>query len=77
MKYKRDNKSYYRILGAKITLAREMRGIKQQDIALKLGISKAMYSNIEAGKNQIYVHTLASISEILDVKLERLLKNDI
>lgn len=53
---------------------REAKGIEQQAMADQLGMSKANYSNLERGVQQIYIHQLYAIAEILEVKPEKLMK---
>lgn len=73
----KDTKPFYRILSAKIRLVRELREITQQEMADKIGMSKANYNFIESGHNQIYVHQLMNIATILDVKVQRLFENNL
>ncbi|MDY0269734.1 helix-turn-helix domain-containing protein [Trichloromonas sp.] len=51
-------------------LWREHRGLTQQALADQSGISKPYLSQIESGKRQGTVETLAAIARVLDVPLE-------
>jgi DNA-binding XRE family transcriptional regulator len=53
-----------------IKLWREYRGLTQQDLAGKAGISKPYLSQIESGKRQGTVETIAAIARALDVPLD-------
>lgn len=53
-----------------IRLWREHRGLTQQELADRAGISKPYLSQIESGKRQGTVETLAAIARALDVPLE-------
>jgi DNA-binding XRE family transcriptional regulator len=53
-----------------IKLWREHRGLTQQDLADKAGISKPYISQIESGKRQGTVETIAAIARVLNVPLD-------
>jgi len=53
-----------------IRLWRARRGLTQQELADRAGISKPYLSQIESGKRQGTVETLAAIARALDVPLE-------
>lgn len=53
-----------------IKLWREHRGLTQQEVALRAGISKPYLSQIETGKRQGTVETLAAIARVLDLPLD-------
>jgi len=55
-----------------IKLWREHRGLTQQELADRVGISKPYLSQIESGKRQGTVETLSAIARALDVSLELL-----
>ena len=63
--------------GISIREARIKKGLHQADVAEQLGMSKAYYCYIEAGKRNIYFTTAVKICRILDIDikaLEKLLK---
>lgn len=53
-----------------IKLWREHRGLTQQELARRVGISKPYLSQIETGKRQGTVETLSAIARSLDVPLD-------
>lgn len=53
-----------------IKLWREHRGLTQQELAKRAGISKPYLSQIETGKRQGTVETLAAIARSLDIPLD-------
>ncbi len=53
-----------------IKLWREHRGLTQQELARKAGISKPYLSQIETGKRQGTVETLSAIARSLDIPLD-------
>ena len=53
-----------------IRLWREHRGLTQQELATRAGISKPYLSQIETGKRQGTIETLSAIARSLDVPLD-------
>jgi DNA-binding XRE family transcriptional regulator len=53
-----------------VKLWRDYRGLTQQELADRAGISKPYLSQIESGKRQGTVETLAAIARALDVPLD-------
>ncbi|WP_243375162.1 helix-turn-helix transcriptional regulator [Geotalea sp. SG265] len=53
-----------------VKLWREHRGLTQQELATRAGISKPYLSQIETGKRQGTVETLSAIARALDVPLD-------
>jgi DNA-binding XRE family transcriptional regulator len=53
-----------------LKLWREHRGLTQQELAKRAGISKPYLSQIESGKRQGTVETLSAIARSLDVPLD-------
>ncbi|KAF0216192.1 MAG: helix-turn-helix transcriptional [Geobacteraceae bacterium] len=53
-----------------IKLWREHRGLTQQELAQRVGISKPYLSQIETGKRQGTVETLSAIARALEVPLD-------
>jgi DNA-binding XRE family transcriptional regulator len=53
-----------------IKLWREHRGMTQQELAARAGISKPYLSQLETGKRQGTVETLSSIARALDVPID-------
>ena len=59
-------------MAEKMTLleARRMRGVSQEDLALKLGLSVSGYRKKEAGESRVYLDEAVRICEALRLKLE-------
>lgn len=55
---------------------REMRNYSQKYVAAKLGISQNAYSKIENNITQLTVHHVKELSQILEVPITDLLKDD-
>lgn len=60
----------------KIKSIREQKGISQEDIAFKLGISQSAYAKIECQKNKMTVDKLLQIAKILEYPLSDLVCGD-
>jgi transcriptional regulator with XRE-family HTH domain len=59
-------KTLYLILGERIRVLRNELGYSQEYVAKLLGMGRASISNIEAGKHQIPLSTLYSLTNILE-----------
>lgn len=57
---------------------REERGIKQNEISKKLGITQCAYSLFETGKrhSKMTIETARKLAEIFNLPLETVLKNE-
>lgn len=60
----------------KIRHLRELRRLRDEDMAERLGISQSTYSRLEKGEIKLDVERLRKIAEILEVPVEDLLNND-
>lgn len=58
------NREFYLALGQRIQKARRGR-LTQEELARKLGITRTSVINIEKGRQQVLVHTLADIARAL------------
>lgn len=74
-----QNKNYYVALGRQIRQARESKRTTQDDLALKVSLTRTSIINIEKGRQQVLVHTLADIAGALGVGILDLLppSNDV
>ena len=63
----------YKEIGFRLKKARKKMGFQQQEIAGKLGISRAGYSRIETGHVEITTKNLLKIAEILQISMDWLL----
>lgn len=66
----------FKQLGLNITYYRKLRGLIQEELAEKVGISRTHLSNIEApnAPTSISLETLFTIAEVLDVDPCKLLE---
>lgn len=62
-----------RIREHRIRTPRDGKKITQEHLALALGLTRAAVSNIETGKQQVYVHTLFRIADVLKVDISNFL----
>ncbi|MCK4827850.1 helix-turn-helix domain-containing protein [bacterium] len=66
-----------KILGRNIKRCRQVRGLTQEDLAKKVGLTKDTISKIELGKQEnVGLKYLISISRELNVELEQLFMAD-
>ncbi|AZP03974.1 helix-turn-helix domain-containing protein [Jeotgalibaca ciconiae] len=63
-------------IGERIKEARKEKGMTQQELAQQLNISRSAISNWEIGRNYPDIQMIVSISNLLDVSLDQLLKGD-
>lgn len=73
-----QNKNFYIALGQQIALARQNK-MTQEDLALKLSLTRTTVINLEKGRQQVLVHTLTDIASALGVSITDLLppQNDV
>ncbi len=64
---------FYRGLGLAIRAKRLSRNLTQEEVAFACSISRASLSNIEAGRQQCYVHHLHMIADTLEASVSALL----
>lgn len=69
----KDNLIDYESLGRRVKLARRRAGIRQADLAKRLGISYQYMSMIETGKRKLSLGMLVSLANELGVTTEYLL----
>ena len=55
---------------------REIKGLRQQDMADQLSMSLRSYQSLESGETKLDVERLAQIAEVLETGMEELLKQD-
>ena len=64
--------SLYVGVGRRIRDRRTTQGLSQEELAQASELSRASISNIEAGRQQVYLHHLVSIASSLRCKLQDL-----
>jgi transcriptional regulator with XRE-family HTH domain len=62
-------------IGANIGHWRNLKGLKQKDIANRAGISEAALSKIENGGPSLNVSTMEKIANALEIEVEQLFSN--
>lgn len=65
--------TFYQKLGRQIRAARKKSHLTQEALALKISLNRTSITNIEQGRQQLLVHTLVEIANVLDVAPESLL----
>lgn len=65
----------FKEIGRKIQMAREEKGLSQEQLAKALGCSQSALSNYEKGKRRLYLSHMEKLSEILDKPLEYFLES--
>jgi len=68
-----EKKRFYVVLGDKIKSARQNAGLKQQDFANFLKLSRASIVNMEKGRQHTPIHTLWDIAKILNIDVSELI----
>lgn len=67
------NQAFYQELGRRIKEARTKGRLTQEVLANKVSLTRTTVTNIEKGRQQLLVHTLVDIAEVLQVTPESLL----
>jgi len=66
---------FYFALGDRIRRARKKRKLTQDKLAKAVGLTRTSVTNIETGRQPIYIHTLVRIAELLGEPLLDLIPN--
>jgi len=75
MNKKHPNKTCKTKIGENILYWRKLKGLKQDDLAARVGISTAALSNIENGISQPHIGRLEDIAEALEIEVALLFQN--
>ena len=75
MNRKHPNKAYRINVGENILYWRKLKGLKQDDLAARVGISTAALSNIENGVSKPHIERLEDIADALEIDVAELLQN--
>jgi transcriptional regulator with XRE-family HTH domain len=62
-------------IGQTIKELRELRNISQQELAAACNFEKSNMSRIEAGRSNITLYTLYTVSSALNIEMHQLLKS--
>jgi transcriptional regulator with XRE-family HTH domain len=73
----KNNPPYSLKIGLHIRKWRELKGIKQQQLATQLGITKAALSNIENDKSDVSLHRIEDIARCLNLEAMKLFQNPV
>lgn len=65
----------FKDIGFKIQIAREEKGLSQEQLARALGCSQPALSNYEKGKRRLYLSHLEILSEVLEKPPEYFMEN--
>lgn len=65
----RNETTYQAILGRLIARKRQERGMDQEEMAQRVGVSRSTWSRIEAGSSALSIDQLAKAANALDVSL--------
>lgn len=71
----RIKKDINETIGFNIKAWREVKGVKQEWLATKIGLGKSSLSQIENGKTEITISRLLKIAEVLEIHLFHLFEN--
>lgn len=69
-----DTKEFNVMLGSFLKRKREQRGISQQQLANKLGVTKTAVSYWESGKRSMYASTLIDYCNAIDYDVDKIVK---
>jgi transcriptional regulator with XRE-family HTH domain len=72
-KYIKPKTEYRLQIGRHIRLWRDLKGVKQQELANSIGITPAALSQIENDMTEVTLHRMEDIADALGVKPEQLL----
>lgn len=75
MNKKHPNKEYKTKVGENILYWRKLKGLKQEDLAERIGISTSALSNIENGVSKPDIERLEDIADALEIEVTQLLHN--
>lgn len=75
MPNKKTNKEYKIKVGENIRTWRELKGLKQVDLAKRIDISPEALSNIETGVSKPNIERLEDIADALEIEINQLLLN--
>lgn len=70
-----EYKEFYIALGSLLKEYRERQGLKQSDIAEKLGTTKAAISNYESGYRAISAKALKDYCKAIDISVDEIFKH--
>ena len=63
----------YPAIGRAVRSARDEAGLTQEELGRRVGLKRTSITNLEAGRQQIQVHTLYALAEALGITVTALL----
>jgi transcriptional regulator with XRE-family HTH domain len=66
---------FYEELGRRINDTRKQRGLTQEELAERVGLTRTSITNIEKGRQKVLSHLLVELSGALNIPLSDLLPN--
>ena len=66
----------YKKIGLNILCARRLKGLSQEELAIKSGVSRSRISDLERGKDVCKLDTLMLLAQALDIDYRDLLKSE-
>ena len=66
----------YKKIGLNILCARRLKGLSQEELAIKSGVSRSRISDLERGKDVCKLDTLMLLAQALDMDYRDLLKSE-
>jgi transcriptional regulator with XRE-family HTH domain len=67
------NKKLYQRIGALIRLRRQEANMTQQELARRLGLTRTSVTQIESGRQKLFLHSLYDIASVLRITPHALL----
>lgn len=73
MSGKQSERDFYFAIGARVRVAREVRGLSQAKLAKAIKLTRTSIVNVEAGRQAIPLHRLRDLCRTLNVTYKLLL----
>lgn len=70
---KQESHSYYKALGAHVSLLRKARGLTQGELARAIGVSQQAVFAYEVGERRVSVFMLVRLSKVFSISVEELM----
>lgn len=64
----------YRLLGAKVEMMRNTLGWTQEELAVRIGLSRASIANLETGRQRLMIHDVEKIALAFGATPKHLMK---
>lgn len=71
-----DEKFMYYFIGEQVRSRREKLGLRQEDIATAIGLTRTSVTNIEKGRQWCGLVILGKIAKVLECKIEEMLPSE-